>query len=139
MTDFADINPRICKICFNLAPQNITIISAHAPTEDKEDEENTEFYEELETVLDHSPQFDMKIILRDINSKIDKEGIFFPTIRRHSLHNISNKNGKHLFNFASAKGMVISNTWFSHKLIHKGTWKSPNGKTTKLTTKLIMC
>lgn len=45
--DYQDLDPRICKIWLRLKPHNITILSVHAPTEDKYKEEKEEFYEEL--------------------------------------------------------------------------------------------
>lgn len=104
VTDFQDLGPRICKIRFGLSPHNITIISVHAPTEDTDEEEKAEFYEELEKAYDHIPQFDMKIIMGDFNSKIGKENIYYPTIGKHSLHNNTNNNGSHLMDFAMSKG-----------------------------------
>lgn len=43
VTDFQDINPRVCKIRLELGPHYITIISAHVSTEDKEKEEKIVF------------------------------------------------------------------------------------------------
>lgn len=87
----------------------------------------------MKRAYDLAPRFDMKIIMGDFNSKIGKEDVYFPTIGKHSLHDITNNNGYLLVNFASSKNMVIANTWFSHKQIHKGTWKARDGN-----TKLIM-
>lgn len=84
---------------------------------------------DFEEAYDGSPSFDMKIILGDFNSKIGKRSIFFPTIGSHSVHNISSDNGILLINFALAKGMIIPSTWFPHKRIHKGMWRSPDGHT----------
>lgn len=127
--DFQTVSPRICKIRLNMESHNITIISAHVPMEEKKEEEKWDFYTDLENAYDRAPRFDMKIILGDFNSKIGKEEMYHPTTGKHSLHNITNDNGGLLFNFATAKGMTISSTYFPHKKIHKGTWKSPDGQT----------
>jgi len=69
------------------------------------------------------------MVVRDLNAKVGKENRFRPTIGPDSLHNISNNNGTRLVNFASSKDLIISNTYFPRKTIHKHTWKSPYGRT----------
>jgi hypothetical protein len=48
----------------------------HAPTEDKDDDKNDRFYEELEQVFDQFPRYHMKISLGDFNAKAGREDIF---------------------------------------------------------------
>lgn len=50
--------------------------------------------------------------------------IFRPVIGNHSLHNICNDNGLRLIE----RGLVVKSTMFPHKMIHRGTWRSPDGK-----------
>ena len=57
----------------------ISVINAHAPTEDKDDLIKDSFYEELEQTLDQFPRYHMKILLGDFNAKAGQEGIFKPT------------------------------------------------------------
>jgi hypothetical protein len=82
---------------------HIIVLNVHAPTEDKTDDVKDSFYEELERVFNKFPKYHMKILLRDFNTKIDKEDIFKPTIGIESLHEISNDNGVRLVNFATSK------------------------------------
>ena len=64
-----------------------------APREDKSDDSKYSFYEELEQVFHHFPQYHMKILLRDFNAKVGRENIFKPTTGNDSLHQDSNDNG----------------------------------------------
>jgi len=77
----------------------------------------------------------MKILLGDLNAKVERENIFKPTIGQQNLHQDSNDNGVRLVNFATSKNLVVKSTMFHHRNIHKYTWTSPDGKThTRLTT-----
>jgi hypothetical protein len=104
-------------------------LNVHAPTEDKTDDVQGSFYEELEHVVDKFPKYDMKILLRDFNAKVGREDIFKATIANESLHEISDDNGVRLVNVATSKNLRVKSTMFSHRNIHKYTWTSPDGKT----------
>jgi hypothetical protein len=91
--------------------------------------EKDSFYEELGPVSDRFPRYDMKIILGDFNAKVGRENIFKATERYESLHEISNDNGVRAVNFATSKNLVVKNTMFPHRKIHKYTWTSPEGNT----------
>ena len=54
------------------------------------------------------------------------------------MYTSSNNNGQRLVEFATLKEMVIGGTLFSHKDIHKGTWKAPNGLITNQIDHIII-
>ena len=127
---FTPINERIAKIKLKGRWFNITIITAHAPTEDKEDEEKDLFYSTLQEVYDNVSGHDIRMIIGDMNAKVGKESeTFHPAIGRQSLHSNSNGNGVRLASFALSNDMVIGGTLFQHNDIHKQTWTSPDGAT----------
>ena len=101
----------------------------HAPSEEKSDESKDRFYEELEQVFDHFPEYHMKILLGDFNAKVGRENIFKPTIGNESLHQYSNDNGVRIVNFTTSKNLVVKSTIFPHRNIHNYTWTSPDEKT----------
>ena len=72
---------------------NIIVLHEHATSEEKSDEANDSFYEELEQVFENFPKYHMKILLGDFNAKVGRENIFKPTIGNESLHQHSNENG----------------------------------------------
>ena len=52
----------------------------HAPSEEKTDDSNNSFYEELEEVFDHFSKYHMKIMLGDLSEKFGLDDIFKLTI-----------------------------------------------------------
>jgi exonuclease III len=65
----------------------------HASSEDKSDNMNDSFYEELERVLNHFQKYKVKILLGDWNIRVEREDIFKLTIGKESLREINKDNG----------------------------------------------
>ena len=84
------------------------------------------FYDKLEVLYNRCTRYDIKILVGDFNAKVGREGIFGPTVGKHSLHKKTSDNGFRLVSFAAAQNMVISSTRFQHRNIHKKTWQSPD-------------
>jgi endonuclease/exonuclease/phosphatase family metal-dependent hydrolase len=76
-------------------------------------------------VCDKTPRNDALILLGDFNAKIGKEHSNERVADRHTLHDITSKNGEKLVQLAIAHNLEISSTKFQHRRIHKGTWKVP--------------
>jgi hypothetical protein len=49
---------------------HIIVLNVHAPTEDKTNDVNDSFFEELEHMFGEFPKYHMKILLGDLNAKI---------------------------------------------------------------------
>lgn len=101
--DFKAVNDRICTLRLKGKFFNLHLISVHAPTEHKDDEEKNTFYDKLEGVVDGIQGHDIKIILGDLNVKIGKETIHRPTIGPNSIHEESNGNGTRVIDFATSR------------------------------------
>jgi len=56
--------------------RNIIVANVHATSEEKSDESNDCFYQELEQVFDHFPKYHMKILLGEFNAKVEREKKF---------------------------------------------------------------
>jgi len=63
-----------------------TVLNVHAPTEDEGNDIMDTFHEELKYVFDQFPKYHMKILLGDVNAKVEGEDIFKPTIENENLH-----------------------------------------------------
>ena len=68
-------NNRWISICFQGKPFNITVIQAYAPTSNTEEAEVERFYEDLQDLLELTPQNDVLFITGDWNAKLGSQEI----------------------------------------------------------------
>jgi hypothetical protein len=86
---------------------HIIVLNVRAPTEDKTDDVEFSFYEELERVFDKISEYHMKSLLGDFNSNVGKEDVFKLTIGNERLHIIRNSNGLRVLKFAISKILTV--------------------------------
>jgi exonuclease III len=98
---------RMCYLRLKSRFYNISLINAHAPTEDKKEEEKEAFYEKWERSCDKLPANDIRIIMGDMNAKIGKGNILSNHAGMYSLHENTSENGSRPVNFAVSKNMFI--------------------------------
>jgi hypothetical protein len=103
---------------------NIIVFNVHTPCEDKVKDVKDGFYDELGHVFDQFHRYNKG----DFNAKVGRENYSNPTIRKESLHEISNDSGARLVNSAT-KNLVVKSTMFPHRKIHKCTRTSSEGNT----------
>ena len=60
-------------VCFQGKPFSITIIQVYAPTSNAEEAEVEQFYEDLQDLLELTPETDVLFILGDWNSKVGNQ------------------------------------------------------------------
>jgi hypothetical protein len=63
----------MCKGRIKLQHYNLTLISTHAPTAEKDEIAKEEIYISLEKVCDAVPIYNRKTILGDFNTKVGKK------------------------------------------------------------------
>jgi len=63
-------NDRIISVCFQGKPFNMTVIQVYALTSNAEESEVEEFYEDLQDLLELTPQKDILFIKGDWNAKV---------------------------------------------------------------------
>ena len=66
-------NNRMISVCFQGKPFNITVIHVYAPTSNTEEAE--QFYEDLQDLLELTPQKDVLFIIGDWNAKVGSQEI----------------------------------------------------------------
>lgn len=96
----------------------------HAQTEEKE-----AFYRELKKCVQQCPKNDIKVIIGDVNLKLEKKRKICQLYLNIATTIVkSNDNGTQLVHLAAALDMVAACTHFDHKNVHKRIWVSTDGK-----------
>jgi hypothetical protein len=79
------VNDRMSYITLRGRWFHIIVLNGHGSTEDKTDYEKDRVYEEFERMFNIFPKYYMKMLLGDLNAKVDREDIFKPTIENENL------------------------------------------------------
>jgi len=127
--DWEPVNDRILRIRLDSKHIKTTIVQCYAPTNEHDEEDKDQFYNALHDTMKKIPKHDNTLVMGDMNAKIgdDNNGIE-AVMGKHSIGTI-NSNGERLIEFCLMNGLVLGNSIFPHKSIHKITWVSPDGVT----------
>ena len=110
---------------FKGKPLNITVIQVYAPTSKAEEAEVEQFYEDLQDLLELTPQKDVLFIIGDWNAKVGSQEI--PEVTGKFDLGLQNEAGQRLTEFSQENALVIANTLFQQHKRRLYTWTSPNG------------
>ena len=108
------------SVCFQGKPFNITVIQAYAPTSNAEEAEVEWFYEDLQDLLELTPQKDMLFIIGDWNAKVGNQET--PGITSKFGLGVQNEARQRLIEFCQKNALVIANTLFQQHKRRLYTW-----------------
>ena len=104
----------------------MTVIQAYAPTSNTEEAEVEWFYEDLQDLLELTPQKYLFFIIGDWNAKVG--GQETPGVTGKFGLGIRNEAGQRLTEFCQENALVIANTLFQQHKRRLYTWTSPDGQ-----------
>jgi len=113
------------SVRFQGKPFNIMVIQVYASTSNAEEAEVEWFYEDLQGLLELTPQKDDLFIIGDWNAKVGSQEI--PGITGKFGLGVRNEVGQRLTEFCQETTLVIANTVFQHHKRRLYTWTSPDG------------
>ena len=103
-------NDRMISVHFQGKPFNITVIQVYAPTSNAEESEFELFYEDLQDLLELTPEKDVLFIIRDWNAKVGSQEISGVTGK--FCLGVQNEEGQRLIQFCQENALVIANVLF---------------------------
>ena len=115
----------IC-VHFQSKPFNITVIQAYAPTSNTEGAEVEQFYEDLQDLLELTPQKDVLLIIGNWNAKVGSQET--PGVTGKFGLGIQNEAGQRLIEFCQENALAIANILFQQHKRRLYTWASPDGQ-----------
>ena len=98
------------SVRFQGKPFNITVIQVYAPTSNAKEAEVEWFNEDLQDLLELTPQKDVLFIIGDWNAKVGSQGTTGVT-GKFGVR-IRNEAGQKLIELCQENALVISNTLF---------------------------
>ena len=119
-------NDRMISVHFQGKPFNITVIQVCAPTSNAEEAEVEWFYEDLQDLLELTPQKDVLFILEDWNGKVGSQET--PGVTGKFGLGIRNEAGQRLIEFCQENTLVMGNTLLQQHKRRLYTWTSLDGQ-----------
>ena len=116
-------NDRMISVRFQGKPFNITVIQVYAPTRNTEEPEFQQFYEDLQDLLELTPQKDVLFIIGDWNAKVGSQET--PGVTGKLGLGVRNEAGQRLTEFCQENALVTANTLFKQHKRRLYTWTSP--------------
>ena len=96
------------SVCFQGKPFNIIVIQVYAPIVNAEEAEVEWFYEDLQDLLEPTPQKDVLFIIGDWNAKVGSQEL--PGVIGKLGLGVQNEAGQSLTEFSQEAALVIANT-----------------------------
>ena len=101
-------------ICFQGKSFNTKVIQVYGPTSNNEEAEAEQFYEDLQDLLELTPEKDVFFITGDWNAKVESQET--PGVTDTFGLGVQNEAGQRLIEFCQENTLVIANTFFQqHK------------------------
>ena len=119
-------NDRMISVHFQGNPFNIMVIQVYALTSNTEEAEVEQFYEDLQELLELTPQKDVLFIIGDWNAKVGSQET--PGVTGKFGLGVQNEAGQRLIEFCQENALVIANTLFQQHKRRLYTWTSSGGQ-----------
>ena len=119
-------NDRMISVRFQGKPFNITIIQVCALTNNAEEAEVEQFYEDLQDLLELTPQKYVLFIIGDWNAKVVSQET--PGVTGKFGLGVQNEAGQRLIELCQENTPVIANTLVHQHKRRFFIWTSPDGQ-----------
>ena len=120
-----EVNSRCMWVRMKMGREKWVVVAVYGPGSEHDEEVRVAFWEELNECLSEFGVEERVIVLGDMNAKVGNvaiDGVIGPW----GVDEI-NLNGRLMIDVCIERELVIGNTWFNKRDIHKYTWESTRG------------
>ena len=103
-------NDRMISVCFQGKPFNIRVTQVYAPNSNTEEAEVERFYEDLQDLLELTPEKNVLFIIGDWNAQVESQET--PGVTGKFGLGVWNEAGQRLIEFCQENALIIANTLF---------------------------
>ena len=128
------VSERIITAQLHCHPIPITLVSIYAPInpplgQTTASDNADALYIDLQRTINKTPRKDILLVMGDFNARVNKQQ-HLSTSSVMGIHAVDdlNENGQCPIEFCSDGNLIIANTFFEHKAIHKMSWMHPGNK-----------
>ena len=119
-------NDRMISVRFQGKSFSITVIQVNAPTNNAEEAEVEWLYEDLQDLLELTPQKDVFFIIGDWDAKVGSQET--PGVTGKFGFGVQNEASQRLTEFCQENTIVVANTLFQQHKRRLYTWTSSDGQ-----------
>ena len=119
-------NDRMISVHFQGKSFNITVIQVYDQTSNTEEVEGEQLYEDLQDLLELTPEKDVLFIIGDWNAKVRSQET--PGVIGKFGLGLQNEAGQSLTEYWQENALIIANTLFQQQKRGLYTWTSPDGQ-----------
>ncbi|XP_049772260.1 craniofacial development protein 2-like [Schistocerca cancellata] len=118
------VNERLMWIDLTVSSKKIRIVSVYSHCEGTAQDKTDSFYEALSDVVVTVKDKDSVLLMGGYNARIGNRTEGYEKVMGKFGEDMeANRNGKQLLDFCARMGLVITNSFFKHKNIHRYTWE----------------
>ena len=125
--EWKEVSSRLMWVKVKVGCETWVFVSAYGPGSERTDEERERFYRDLNACVEKMGRVGYVVVLGDLNARVGD--IPVPGVIGSYGVPGRNESGECLLEMCVERELVIGNTWFSKKDIHKYTWvRVANGR-----------
>ena len=118
--EWKEISARLMWVRMKMGCETWIFVSAYGPGSERTDEERESFYVELTDCVERLERMGNVVVLGDLNARVGDVPV--PgVVGRYGVPG-RNESGERMLEMCVEREMVVMNTWFEKKNIHKYTW-----------------
>ena len=125
VVEYKSVSSRLVWVKLKFGRENLIIISVYGPGMEKSENERDRFWDCLNDCL-RNFEGERVVVLGDMNAKVGDREIDGIT-GKFGVPGV-NENGEKLVEMCAERDLIVGNTWFQKKMIHKYTWVRDNGE-----------